>query len=108
MRRCIKLVPALAASLAFAIPAPAMADARCGSFLVDHGAYRVIAYRNSKIRCRLAMRIVREFRLYGRIRGSDEPWRLPRFPGWRCSEGAGGGTCTRGAQAAYWSVLNHP
>lgn len=97
------------AGLALAFGAPsAGASTRCGSFLANHGAYVVAAYRDGPLTCRAALRVVKEFRLYLRITGTSEPWGLRRFPGWRCSEGAGGGACIKGRQVASWGVRDAP
>jgi len=70
----------------------------------DGGDLRVRAYAQG-ISCISAKRIVREFRVLKRgILGNDEPFRLRRYPGWRCYEGAGGGSCGRGSRGALWQV----
>lgn len=84
--------------------APASSATRCGSFLVDRGELRATVYKTAGLTCRTATRIVKEFRLYKRSRGSQEPYRLPRYPGWRCYEGSGGGNCAKGKQVASWGL----
>lgn len=70
----------------------------------DGGDFRVRAYAKG-MSCRTAKRIVREFRVLKRgIIGNDESYRLRRYPGWRCYEGAGGGSCGRGSRVAAWQV----
>ena len=79
---------------------------RCpGSFLADDGSLRVIVHKAGPIKCVKAKRIVREFRVLKRgILGKDEPYRLRRYPRWRCTEGAGGGGCRKGRRLAGWTL----
>lgn len=99
----ITCVLAVLLGLASAVP-PAEGSKRCGSFLADGGTFRVTVFKSGRLKCRTAIKIVKEFRLYGRIIGTDEPYRLENWPGWLCYEGAGGGGCRKGRREASWQV----
>lgn len=78
---------------------------KCGSF---EASYRIYVYANDDLRCRKARRIMRELwfgpeRRKVRVNGgtgADGYVRLKRYPGWRCTSGAGGGACERGRKVA--------
>jgi hypothetical protein len=80
------------------------ASTRCGSFLADQKANRITVFRTGKLKCSRAVKIVKQFRLYKRYTGSDEPYGVKGYPGWRCFEGAGGGSCSKGRRTASWQV----
>jgi hypothetical protein len=77
---------------------------RCGTFQAQ---YRIWVYAKN-MRCRSARRIQKEYWLAPADRrvvhngGSGAlGWvTLTRYPGWRCSSGAGGGSCRRGEKIA--------
>lgn len=95
----------LATATVGALPASGTSKVRAcpGIMSADGGEYRVRPYAQG-ISCKAARRIVREFRVLKRGIGNDEPYRLRRYPGWRCYEGAGGGNCARGSRVASWQV----
>lgn len=78
----------------------------CGSF---HAEYKINVYA-SRVNCRRAMRIQREFWLAppDRIvevyrRRGPQLILLKRFPGWKCFSGAGGGGCHKGRKVAAYT-----
>lgn len=112
-----RIVTALVAAMLLAAPAamPASASANaywgpgyrsCGSF---KAGYR-INVSAKKLRCRVAMRIQREYWRGPRSRkvivnggtGASGYVLLKRFPGWKCTSGAGAGACAKGAKRAAY------
>ena len=95
MALCWWAVPA-----ATAAPTATAAEKDCGSFK-HHYTYDVS--RSGKITCKFAMRIVRSFiknhkswtkhSVDNTLAGTYYTNR--KFRGWRCSEGSGGGGCSR-------------
>lgn len=86
---------------------------RCGSY-VEGGLYtgvddKRIAVASREIACGYAITIVRSFRslLPKRRHGGNGQsvwWTLPSLPGWGCRNAPDGGTCTKGAAIATFSV----
>jgi hypothetical protein len=80
----------------------------CNSFHAK--GYRIDVYAKN-VSCRRARNVQKAFWrgseksvIYHPMHGVDEYWTLKRFPGWRCTTGAGGGSCAKGrATAAYQS-----
>lgn len=78
----------------------------CGSF---KAGYQIHVYK-AHMSCRLAMRIQKEYWLAPDHRkvavnggvGASGYFLLKRFPGWRCSSGSGGGTCSKGRKVAAY------
>ncbi len=103
--------------LAAGVPAAAAADwpgpdgaydwpgmKKCGSF---PSTYRIYVYAGKGTRCGKARRVMKE--LWSgdtdRVRQHDSETHghyatLTRYPGWRCSSGAGGGSCRKGKQVS--------
>jgi hypothetical protein len=78
----------------------------CGSF---HAGYRIQVFAK-RVSCAKARRIQKEYWLGPDSRkveitpSSGPPVvRLKRFPGWICSSGTGGGSCTKGDKVAAYS-----
>jgi hypothetical protein len=80
----------------------------CNSFHAK--GYRIDVYARN-VSCHRARAVQKAFWrgseksvIYHPMHGVDEYWTLERFPGWRCTTGAGGGSCSKGrAMAAYQS-----
>ena len=80
----------------------------CGSFRAQ---YKIQVFAKD-VSCAKARRIQKDYWL-GPPDGHVEVHRhqgpqivlLKRFPGWRCSSGAGGGTCTKGRRVAAYSDI---
>lgn len=91
--------------------APAMPGFKhCGSFKV--GPDMTIHVQAQHVSCRLAMKVQREYWLSPEdekeLVGPDEYngyVRLKRFPGWRCTSGAGAGNCAKGRRDAFYSTF---
>jgi hypothetical protein len=84
---------------------------RCGSF----EAQRVLTIhvQAKHVSCRMAMKVQREYWLgpesEKELVGPDEYngyVRLKRFPGWRCTSGAGAGNCAKGRKDAFYSTFD--
>jgi hypothetical protein len=86
----------------------------CGSFVVPRGPYRVTVTGRG-VPCGVATKMIHQF-WFGKAhrQGSDgdaSSWYVLRqFPGWRCFQGAGAGTCQAphgvGGLAATYTVVN--
>jgi hypothetical protein len=83
---------------------------RCGTF--KDGALE-IHVEAEHVSCRMAMKVQREYWLAPEsekeLVGPDEYngyVRLKRFPGWRCTSGAGAGNCAKGRKDAFYSTLD--
>ena len=100
----IAAAPAPAAPVADAGPVASAAKA-CGSFKQTY-RYRVSA--SGGLKCSTALRIIksfirshsswREHSSDGTVAGTYYTHR--KFKGWRCFEGSGGGSCSRGKRSA--------
>ncbi len=82
---------------------------RCSTFTVRGGPIHVDARHLS---CRKAMRIQKEYWLAPEsekeLVGPNEYngyVRLKRFPGWRCTSGAGAGDCVKGRMEAGYTTF---
>ncbi|HJQ29594.1 MAG TPA: hypothetical protein VJ827_09640 [Rubrobacter sp.] len=82
---------------------------RCGAF--DTGQLH-IHVSAKHVSCRMAMKVQKEYWLAPEsekeLVGPDEYngyVRLRRFPGWRCTSGAGAGNCAKGRQDAFYSTF---
>jgi hypothetical protein len=115
-------VGVLATALAFAAPMTATADPstytppgakKCGGFKHHYG-YHV--YAQGGATCKLSLRIIKSF-IIGHsawtkhskddtVAGTS--YTSKRFPGWRCSEGSGGGGCSKGRRNAGYQNYNLP
>jgi hypothetical protein len=83
---------------------------RCGSFKAGQLHIHVSA---EHVTCRLALKVQREYWLApesekelvgpGEYNGYV---RLKRFPGWRCTSGAGAGNCAKGRKDAFYSTFD--
>jgi hypothetical protein len=80
----------------------------CGSF---HAGYKIQVFAKD-VSCAKARRIQKEYwrapnsRKVEIIPKAGPPEiRLKRFPGWICTSGAGGGTCTKGDKVAAYSDI---
>jgi hypothetical protein len=79
---------------------------KCGTFKAE---YRIWVYAKH-ITCRTARRIQKEYWLgpdsrkvvYNGGTGAGGWITLKRFPGWKCTSGAGGGGCSRGRKSASY------
>jgi hypothetical protein len=110
--------PALS-TLAFS-PSTAIANApqwpthRCGSFVHrQHGKDPVsdrIAVLNRGVSCHTATGVIEAFwsghgvTQHGGPSDAQSYWTLAAWPGWRCGQGAGAGSCTRGKAIAAYEV----
>lgn len=82
----------------------------CGQVRNGQGGWIYASARD--MNCRLARRIVGEF-YFGpsdrkRHHGPENYtgwWTLDRYPGWRCTEGTGGGSCFQHGKIAAFSTL---
>jgi hypothetical protein len=81
----------------------------CHSFGDQSGSIYVSA---KHVSCRKAVRVEKEYWLAPKSRkelvGPDEYngyVRLKRFPGWRCTSGAGAGGCRKGRQEAAYNTF---
>ncbi len=84
---------------------------RCGSFKAQR--VLTIHVQAQHVSCRVAMKVQREYWLgpesEKELVGPDEYngyVRLKRFPGWRCTSGAGAGNCAKGRKDAFYSTLD--
>lgn len=92
--------------------APAMPGfRRCGSFKAQR--VLTIHVQATHVSCRMAMKVQREYWLgpenEKELVGPDEYngyVRLKRFPGWRCTSGAGAGNCAKGRKDAFYSTFD--
>jgi len=82
---------------------------RCGTFKAQGMHIHVQA---KHVSCRMAMKIQKEYWLAPEsekeLVGPDEYngyVTLKRFPGWRCTSGAGAGNCAKGRKDAFYSTL---
>lgn len=80
----------------------------CGSF---HAEYKIQVFAKD-VSCAKARRIQKEYWLAPKNRtvevipkNGPPQVRLKRFPGWICTSGAGGGTCTKGEKVAAYSDI---
>jgi hypothetical protein len=83
---------------------------RCGTF--DTGQLH-IHVSAKHVSCRMAMKVQKEYWLAPEsekeLVGPDEYngyVRLKRFPGWRCTSGAGAGNCAKGRKDAFYSTFD--
>jgi len=84
---------------------------KCGTFVTTKQHYRIFVLANRKLACRTAVAVIRAFWLGPSIehKGADEAssWYVPaRYPDWRCVQGAGAGSCSRGKLVAPYEVGN--
>jgi hypothetical protein len=101
-------------STALAGVTPQWPTHRCGSFVHrEHGAYPVsdrITVLNGGVSCRTATGVIRAFWSglgviqHGGPSDAQSYWTLAAWPGWRCGQGAGAGSCTRGKAIAAYEV----
>jgi hypothetical protein len=82
---------------------------KCGTF---HDGRQPIHVDAKHVSCRLAMKVQKEYFLgpesEQELVGPDEYngyVRLKRFPGWRCTSGAGAGNCAKGRKDAFYSTF---
>jgi hypothetical protein len=91
--------------------APAMPGfRRCSSFKAQR--VLTIHVQAKHVSCRAAMKVQRDYWLGPKseqeLVGPDEYngyVRLKRFPGWRCTSGAGAGNCAKGRKDAFYSTF---
>jgi len=112
-RSALLLVALVSAAVALLLPAPP-ADARaCGSFTKRISAdttYVIRVSASGGLACRSAMGIMRDFwfergrRRHGGPATYQTWWTLRRWPGFRCTTGAGSGVCRRGARQARYTI----
>jgi hypothetical protein len=115
-RRILAVTGLVAYALTLSLPAHAVAAGYwgpgfriCHSFVDRRGSIYVSARHVS---CRKAVRVEREYWLAPKRRkelvGPDEYngyVRLKRFPGWRCTSGAGAGGCRKGRHEAVYNTF---
>jgi hypothetical protein len=87
---------------------------RCGSFVYrKQGKYPVsdrITVLNGGVSCRTATGVVRAFwagkgvTQHGGPSDAQSYWTLAAWPGWRCGQDAGAGSCSRGEAIAAYEV----
>jgi hypothetical protein len=87
---------------------------RCGAFVHRvHGAYPVndrITVLNGGVSCQTATGVIRTFwsgqgvSQHGGSSDAQSYWTLAAWPGWRCGQDAGAGSCTRGKAIAAYEV----
>jgi hypothetical protein len=100
------VTPTLSSATTAADWGPGFKD--CGSF---HAEYKIHVFARD-VSCAKARRIQEEFWRGPSSRKTEVITpkgpvyiKLKRFPGWKCSSGAGGGTCTNGKKVAAYSDL---
>lgn len=84
---------------------------KCSKFKSD--GLSVMVYKK-KVTCRKAKRIVRKFRsgrgvVPHQVANGDDTvastyYTIDGYKGWKCREGSGGGTCTKGKSTAGWQL----
>jgi hypothetical protein len=112
-----KALPALVAGvlMALATSGSAHAQSACGSF--DTSTLRYTVSASGGATCPDALRVVksfiqnhaawREVSVDGTVAGTSYT-NEGAFPGWRCAEGSGGGSCSNGAQVAAYQNAARP
>jgi hypothetical protein len=94
--------------------APQWPTHRCGSFTHrEHGADATtdrVAVLNRGVSCHTATGVIKAFWSghgviqHGGPSDAHSYWTLVAWPGWRCGQGAGAGSCTRGKAIAAYEV----
>lgn len=104
--RLLSVVAVAAAALSFSTtasssPTASAASKRCGTFKSGY-TYTVYRYAGS-VKCKTAVRIVKSFivdhekwRSHGDGTSAGTSYTSSKFPGWRCGEGSGGDSCSKG------------
>ena len=103
-----------------ALAAPNWPTHRCGSFLYwvtpqygNAGLWYSIGVFNADVGCEKAMGLIEDFWHgqgvhHGGPSDAQSWWTLPRYPGWKCRQGAAAGSCTlQNGIAAYEVRIVH-
>jgi hypothetical protein len=87
---------------------------RCGSFVHYEGGSDPVSDRitvlNAGASCKTATGVIRAFwsgrgvTQHGGPSDAQSYWTLSAWPGWRCGQGAGAGSCSRGKATAAYEV----
>jgi hypothetical protein len=92
---------------------------RCGSFVrpagesegYEYPAYRITVYNSDGLACKLATEVIQAFwdpddepHHHGGRSEAESWYTTDRFPSWRCTQGAGGGSCRHKHKVAGYSV----
>jgi hypothetical protein len=99
---------------ALAAAAPQWPTHRCGSFTHRKGGMDPVNDRitvlNRGVSCRTATGVIQAFwsghgvTQHGGPSDAQSYWTIVAWPGWRCGQGAGAGSCTRGKAIAAYEV----
>jgi hypothetical protein len=105
---------ALSPAVVAATATPQWPTHRCGSFThQEKGSYPVnerITVLGRGVSCRTATSVIRAFwsgrgvTQHGGPSDAQSYWTLAAWPGWRCGQGAGAGSCSRGQAIAAYEV----
>lgn len=93
---------------------------RCGSFIAEHTFSdgdvvrdRVTVFNSNHLSCRSAIAVIEGFWgpedqivRHGGPSEAESYYTIKGFPGWRCYQGAGGGSCLRKGKVAGYSAKN--
>jgi hypothetical protein len=92
---------------------------RCGSYLrpagesegYEYPSYRITVYNSDGLACKLATEVIQAFwdpdsepEHHGGRSEAESWYTTDRFPSWRCTQGAGGGSCRHKHKVAGYSV----
>jgi hypothetical protein len=110
----LTLGPLATGGTALAAAVPQWPTHRCGSFTHrELGAGPVndrITIFNRGVSCHTATGVIQAFwsghgvTQHGGPSDAQSYWTLTAWPGWRCGQGAGAGSCTRGKAIAAYEV----
>ena len=110
----LALCPLAAGGTALAAAAPQWPTHRCGSFIHRRlGMNPVndrIAVLNRGVTCHTATGVIQAFwsghgvTQHGGPSDAESYWTLAAWPGWRCGQDAGAGSCTHGKAIAAYEV----
>jgi hypothetical protein len=117
VKKALLLVVLVVALSSEAVPASAHSShyldgySHCGP--VHNGTGAKIWVSAQGVSCGLARRVDHEFyfgpedrkRHHGGSTVEQSWWTLKRFPGWRCGEGTGGGSCHKHGATAFFETL---
>ncbi len=125
-RHRLLIAALVAASVAVSTAAP-VADARslaathrCGSFLAEDSTFegqtsynRITVFNSQGLSCKTATAVIEGFwgpegniTQHGGPSDAQSYYTITGFPGWRCTQGAGGGGCRRRHKLAAYSAVN--
>ena len=113
------VVLGLVLAVSGAAASPAVATHRCGSFIAEDSSYEGTTYYNritvfnKAVSCKLATEVIKAFwgpedqiTQHGGPSDAQSYWTTQAFPGWRCYQGAGAGSCRSKGRIADYSAKN--